>query len=398
MSNNYTMKELARLSELIDSIYQGATNPEHWNVVIPQIAEWVGSPRGLLLTPLNPPDKGGFYFNHSVSESYMQLYTTKYMPSDVWALRAVEKRLAIEGNVVISDDDLITFDELQQTEFYQDFLSKHDTAHLMSGIVFGVGSPEYLPWTVLTLHRGLNEGAFGPIERERMKLIIPHLSRSVGVMFRLRSMELRIASSQSALDQLSSGVLLFDESGAVVFANRAAKRIFDEEDGLKLRQHIGNTSLGEVQADSHRVQADINRAIRSSVTPTIMEIAHFSRAVMVPRPSGRQDYMLNFSSLAAQNEFGFGAGAPRVIAFITDHAEPIRLDAELLRRTYGLTPAEIRAAESVAEGLTLEEVAEKLCVSRATIKTQLQQVYEKTNTNNRAKLMRLLMSLSQMGN
>ena len=66
----------------------------------------------------------------------------------------------------------------------------------------------------------------------------------------------------------------------------------------------------------------------------------------------------------------------------------------MLQSTYGLTPSEIRTAELVAEGEVLEEVARKLDLSVNTIKSQLNQIYAKTNTNSRAKLVKLLVVLT----
>lgn len=387
--------ELAQLSELIGLIYEGATDPNHWNKTLPAIAEWVGAPRGLLFTPLNSPKDGGFYFNHALPEHVMQLWGTKYQPHDIWAIRAVERNLMFEGNV-INGDEIVPFEELITTAFYRDFLSSHDVAHILSGIVFGVGPVQQFPPVVCTLHCGLREGAFSPDQHERLKLLIPHLSRSLGVMMRLKDMELKIASSLSALDRLTAGVLLFDVHGAVSFANRAALRILEEEDGLQLRHLTGSSTLGEVVAEDTRTHAALAKAISGAVSPDIMCTEHFSRAVLVRRPSGREDYTVNFSSLAAQNEFGTGSDAPRAIAFISDNAEPIRLDAELLRRTYGLTPAEIRLTELMAECLTANEAADRLGVSSETIRTHLKNIYGKTNTNSRAKLMRLIMSLAQI--
>lgn len=389
-------EELARLSELIGSIYQGATEPEHWNKVLPAISAWVGSPRCMILTPMLPADKGGFYFNNSVPEAFMQLYSTKYYAQDIWAIRAMERNLLYEGNVILSDEEVVSFDELSRTEFYQDFLFKQDTVHIMSGILFGLNSSGQLPMITMTFHRGLKDGAFTSYERDRLKLLVPHLSRALGVMVRLRDADLRIVSSLSALDRLSSGVLLFGPQRQLVYANRAARRILEEEDGLRL-SHLANVSgLGEVVAEDDEVHEALSTAVMGAVSPDILHTEHYSRAVLVPRPSGRQEYMLNFSSLASHNEFGAGSDAPRAIVFITDSAAPIELDVELMKKTYGLTPAEIRVAESMAECLTVEEAAEQLGVSRATVKSQLQSIYQKTNTNNRAKLMRLIMSLAQI--
>lgn len=165
---------------------------------------------------------------------------------------------------------------------------------------------------------------------------------------------------------------------------------------MKLQHCFNDSSLGEIVIEKRRSQDALASAISSAISPDILHAAHFSRAVTVPRPSGRQDYLLNFSSLAVQNEFGSGADAPRAIVFITDSAQPISLDGALLKKAYGLTPAEVRLAEMLVECLTVDETAGRLSVGRSTIKTQLQSIYAKTNTNNRAKLMKLIMSLSQL--
>ena len=186
---------------------------------------------------------------------------------------------------------------------------------------------------------------------------MPHISRAFGVMAKLRDADLKIAANLSALDRVASGVLLFNAQGAITFANRAARRILEAEDGLQLHHHHGNSSRGDLAARDRKTQDALFRAIEGAISPDIMNIKHFSRAVPVPRPSGRQAYTLNFSSLGMQNEFGTGTDAPCAIAFLTDSAEPIRLDHELLKRTYGLTPAEIRVAESLTESLANKEIA-----------------------------------------
>ena len=175
------------------------------------------------------------------------------------------------------------------------------------------------------------------------------------------------------------------------------KDILEADDGLELQRRQGSSSLGDLAAVERKTRDDLFRAIQGAISPDILNTRHFSRAVQVPRPSGRQEYTLNFSTLAAHNEFGAGTEAPCAIAFLTDSAEPIRLDSELLKRTYGLTPAEIRVAETLTEGLTDKEIAERLALSPSTVRAQLNRIYAKTNSNSRNRLMRLLVSLSQAG-
>jgi DNA-binding CsgD family transcriptional regulator len=72
----------------------------------------------------------------------------------------------------------------------------------------------------------------------------------------------------------------------------------------------------------------------------------------------------------------------------------VRLDFETLERLYGMTAAECRVAAAVCAGETLCAVGERLGVSENTVKTQLQNVYQKTGTHRQAQLVKVLLSLS----
>lgn len=294
--------------------------------------------------------------------------------------------------LVVRDQELVTDEEFLASTVYRELMAPMNVGRVVGGIVFGTednGNPS----VVCACHRPF-DSPFAPQDANKLGLILPHLSRALGVMFRLRDAEFKVASSLAALDQLPNGMLLFGSDGDVVFANRAAKRILDQEDGLRLRNRPGKRDSADVLAAGDRIQDLLDTAIREAIAPDILSTSHFSRAVAISRPSGNSPYVLNFSSLPAQNEFGVGSASPRAIAFLADSAKPIRVNVDLLKSTYGLTAAEIRTAELVAEGCSLEEVSQQLDVSVNTLKTQLKHIYDKTGTNNRARLVKLLMALA----
>ena len=103
---------------------------------------------------------------------------------------------------------------------------------------------------------------------------------------------------------------------------------------------------------------------------------------------------MHFSSLPEKNEFSASREVPRVIVFITDSAAPVTVDAEALKQTYGLTPAEIRVAVTIAQGQTLKEMSSSLNVTTGTLKSHLKRVYDKTRTDSRAKLVKFILSVA----
>lgn len=395
VATTHEVVELARLSELIDEIYRGATEPDCWNRILPKVADWVNARAGLLFTPMQSPEKGGYYFSHGIPESVMHLWSTRWLGQDVLANTVQQRGLFVEG-MVLRGEDVLPQEEIRRSPIWRELNHPNQIDNFLVSAVFDPSSPNVMA-TALSFYRSDNEGPFTLIERDRLAIVLPHISRAFGVMMKLREADIRATANLAALDRIGTGVLLFNVHGAITFANRAARRILTDEDGLRLRQRIDEPALSDILADDKQVQEALSQGIQRAISPDILHTEHFSRALAVPRPSGRQDYTLCFSTLGTVNEFGNGTAAPCAIAFLNDSAEPIRVDPETLKRTYGLTPAEIRITEVLTEGLSDKEIAEKLDLSPNTVKTQMRSIYAKTNTVSRNKLMRLLVSLSQGG-
>lgn len=250
------------------------------------------------------------------------------------------------------------------------------------------------PDLAIGLFRSLNEKTFDSIDKYKASLLLPHISRALGVMVCLRNAECQLATGFTTLDRLHQGILLIGENGEVTFCNKAVCRILQREDGLRLQTVRGRGDSARLVAAKAYVQKRLDAAIREVVLPDIVSAQHFSKAVLVERLSGRASYTLNFSPLPPVNNFAVSVQPPKAIAFICGHNAPLEINRELLKTAYGLTRAEIGAAEMISTGQTLEEISGENEISVNTLKTHLQHIYSKTNTNNRAELVRMLISVS----
>lgn len=386
-------EELTQLSQLIGLIYEGATDPSRWTKdILPAVAQYVQASGCFLFTALHTPQKGGYFFLHGIRQEVVDLYMSKYISSDVWTISAVKQNLFLEGNVVLGEE-LVTRPQLLESAIYKECLSLNDMAQLMTSVVFGMDSTSSMP-SACSFFRGLNDSIFGEEDRSRMQLVLPHLSRSLGVMQRLRSAELTVATSLAVLDRLQSGVLLLNQSGAVTFANVEANRILKEGDGLGLRKLTSAANFGKLTADD----AEANKAISSAVSATLnrdpYSTPHFSKCVAVLRPSGMMSYTLQFSALGKQNEFSSQNGEFSAIVFITDGAQNVEIDPSLLQSAYGLTSAEAKVAMALLKANSALEVANTLGTSPNTVNTQIKQIYAKLGVDTRARFVKLMLGLA----
>jgi DNA-binding CsgD family transcriptional regulator len=68
------------------------------------------------------------------------------------------------------------------------------------------------------------------------------------------------------------------------------------------------------------------------------------------------------------------------------------LPADLLRRCYGLTPAEARLTMLLLQGHSLKESADFCRVTQNTAKSQLKSIFSKTHVKSQGELIRLLLN------
>ena len=379
---------IERFDALIHKIYDGCTNPSAWQSIVGAIADYLGAEKGLLLTPLTA-GAAGFTFPHSIAPSNIALWATRYQPDDIWAKRLVERGLAREGNVVFGHE-LIADEELRDSVWYREFLSRMNIFHLITGTVYGADNSD-VPITTASFFRGPDSPSFDERQRESLQMIVPHLSRALGVMFKLRDAEFRVAASLHALTQIRHGILLLNESGGVEFVNDAAEQILRREDGLRLTRESATRRL---TADSPIARAALEEVLRKNLSAPAAAAAHFAQAILVRRTRGGASYAVQVSYLPESNPYRSASAAPRAVVFIKDDSVTSRLEPDLLQQSYGLTQAEARAALALCDGGGLNAVAAHLNIKLNTLKTHLKNIYFKTSVDNRASLTRLLLSLS----
>jgi DNA-binding CsgD family transcriptional regulator len=384
------MQPLIEFSALLEKVYGGATNPQAWPEIVKSITQWMDGDKAVIFTPAHRMIEGGFIFDHNVGHSYIEQWSSKFQPHDVLTQRAFEKGKMVQGNIILSQD-LIEQDELRQTFFYREFLVPQNIEYLANGIVFGNNNAGLMPLS-LSVFRGIDRPPFDEVQRQQLQLLTPHLSRSLGVMMTLRTAELRAATTLSVLDTIKSGVILLNANGEISYANPVAEKILQRQDGLR-RSQSNHAGLSRLVADDRGAHNKLSAAIAEALTPDTAPVSHFTLGLSIPRASVTPPLILQFSTLVEAGLFAVGTVVPRVVVFIADSAAPVQMDEALLMRVYGLTKAEVRAAESLVGGGSIDEIAIALTISPNTLKTQLRAIYDKIGVNDRAALTKTLLAL-----
>jgi DNA-binding CsgD family transcriptional regulator len=186
----------------------------------------------------------------------------------------------------------------------------------------------------------------------------------------------------NVFDQLSVGIVLVNRFAEVVFANTAAQAIAESGGSLRLN--------GGVRSHSSSHDRRLGELVRSAISGTS------ARAMSLPSSdSGRSVTVL----AAPVQDPGTGHASVRnlrsaaALLVICDPDRLAQIPAAWMMDAYGLTLAEVKVALTIASGDTIPGMARRLKVAPNTIKTHLRRAYEKTATNSRAELSRLVTTI-----
>jgi DNA-binding CsgD family transcriptional regulator len=371
---------------MVDRIYEGAVEPAAWPGIVQDFAVFFRSPKALLFTNFVAAEDGGLNVMHGMSQRTLEAWNAQYIAHDKWTQAVIAKRLFYQGAAII-ESDMVPDEEFVRSKIYRELLVHENIGRACAGIVFASSEGGVLP-TSMSVYKGIAEPPYQPSDRETMRILVPHLSRALGVMYRLRDAELKRVASLDALDRLCCGVVLLDATGIVQHASRPALDMVRAADGLELR---GVDGCGRLLATDAGAQSALAGAVLTTARGDLLGAAHFATSVAVPRerPGGRP-YLLQLSRLPERNAFG----AAGVIVFITDPEREIRLDTGAMRRLFGITNAEARLASRLCGGENLASASASCQVASATAKAQLASLYQKTNTHSQAQLVSRLHSLA----
>ena len=194
------------------------------------------------------------------------------------------------------------------------------------------------------------------------------------------------ATVSAALNNLPLSVILVDMNGHVRAMNTAARQIINQKDGI----FINNDKKIIVESSTDH-DLLLNLIHRVSVINDSDIDTNVGGALVLQRPSMRKGYSVLVTPVRGGNNFDVGKRKPGAFVFISDPEQNHKPPTEVLCNLYGLTPAEARIAAEIVNGRNVSEISETFAISPNTIKSQLKQIFSKTETQGQSDLIRLIL-------
>lgn len=300
-------------------------------------------------------------------------YLDYYRQIDPWAFAGGQPLNQVSfGSDKISEPDLV------RTEFYNDFARRFGMLRPM-GIVMDL-EPGLL--VNVSLNRTSPEYLLQPEDKPVLQAFAGHLKRALQTWMRFQAGP--AGWHAAAFDLLAFAVVICDAFGRVIYANAAAREHDAQRRGLTLRG--APTRIGALVPSE---AAMLSRAVFEATSGRLLA----GRSLRLTGLDGRM-LSVQVTPLPPTVADGFGSGKA-LLAIGSEDAVP-SADAAVLRRLYGLSPAQAELCRALAAGRTFEEIAAERAVAVSTLRTHLATVLARTGARNLRDLIRLLGGLPQI--
>ena len=217
--------------------------------------------------------------------------------------------------------------------------------------------------------------------------LLPHIRQFVRVRQTLVGAEARATTETALLDNPRIGVLHLDRRGTIMAVNDCARRILRRGDGLLDRD-------GMLRARASADQVLLERLVGDAL-PAAGAVA-VSGSMMLRRSSVLPPFVVHVKPVGIPQP-DYGTRHVAALVLIVEPGRPPRINPDLVATTLELTPAETQVAVWLAEGKSVRDMADATGHTRAAIYWHLQQIYQKHSISRQADLVRLMLSLVELG-
>jgi len=285
-------------------------------------------------------------------------------------------------NTVCKVDDILPYRRWVNLRIYNEFYRPQNIHHKLS--IYLRSSAKVLG--LIGLFRPKEHQDFSRREMAKARILAPHLVTALENIFLFSEMDEAKNLSGEWGDMLPLfGFMILDEELRPIYSNSEAREF----------------CLAIYQKQKHQaIEGEVEKSpVPREILQDCLELKALFQRDQQPTSLRRQRMMdagqnKKCQVISSLVEHSFQeVPSVRFVIYLLDFSEICKGREEALREKYQLTKREIDIVRWVSQGLTNDEIGEKLYISRFTVETHLKNIFDKTKVKHRTGLASLLQSL-----
>ena len=372
------------LSLVVESIYDCSIDPALWPQALAEVAHYLDGKNARIFLFNNDAKRDGLGRSLGIDPDFDAIFAND-----------IETLTSIKYGFIVSHLDVgvtlaeylglhggrdVNGAEYFENRLYKDYMvprGYHDTmAALMIKNARRFGG--------LAMTRQNHLPLFGPEEKEKVRLLGPHIRRAWAIAEMVEQKTIERNRFAEVIDRLATPVAMVEPNGRVLHLNPAANELVARGDALRADNNI----LRAVHAESRLALADLlqsgeaRHARSTSIRRT--STADLIASVLPLRNSARTHMMKPVPA------------GPSAI-FFHEPDRPPQFPGEALAKLYKLTGAELRILLALAQGATLQDISNRGGAKLTTVRSHLKSVFSKTGKSRQAELVQMtIMAISPL--
>ena len=361
------------LSALLETVYDASIERAQWIDALQQACQFMNCSAGAVLSS-DLLGTFGLSVNWGYGPGYWESYQSHYFhldPLNRWVFRSKI------GDVIVGSR-LTSWPEVLASAYYREWGEPQGFVDFIGATLDKSASGAAALTCIRREEQGLaNKSCFW-----RMSLILPHFRRALLISKLLDQHDLRAGAFVEAMDALSTSVFFLDAAGGLVHSNQSGREILAADDPLCLiGKHL-------VPVDQHSQNA-LPQALASALNGSFEgNSERLSLSILGKSGEPYSAYFLPLTS-GARRQVGLNTAAVAAL-FLRKTSIDVASAISAATKLYSFTPAEARVLAEIVDQGGLEQIATRLGVTRRTVQTHLEHLFEKTGSKRQADLIKLV--------
>lgn len=350
----------------IELIYAAMLGEVPWQNFMRYLAASSPNGKAVLVLHDEEKEKGFIPIASGVELSTLKAYSDYYASVNPFMSPAA----ALPHGVGVPDIELVPQDDLNKTEFYNDFLKPHG---MPSRVSMTIGKSGRLMFVLALLSDSMDPDDKYVIAK-KMTALSPHLQRAS--RFYQKGASERLANNMGCtlFDAIDKGLVVVGQDARVKTTSQKADEMLSRGVGVKV------SPVGKLRFDDVEIQ---------SVLEQKLDRWYMGPKVVSCYVEGMKLCLVRIEC----DDISFYLEGPTVVVILEEMRSSIgNIDLKGVSYRKNLTRAEFRALLGIVEGKSIYQISREASRSVETIRSQTKSLYKKLGVGCREEVLRLLLS------
>ncbi len=365
------------IHDIIGHIYDAALDRSVWYAVLEAIASLTASKSAILLYQDHNPEHVGVLSSYGFDAKWLTLYDEEHGAIDP-VYEIMEEGSTGELTAISCNNK---DDQFCESRTYQEFYKPQGIFQLAGTCL--IQNENSSTW--LGFHRTKSAPEYQTEILSLVKTLVPHLQKALHIYRAHTEAVVKNDAFASSIDTMQMGAVFFNHQSQISYCNKSASAIINQHPAIAMQnQHIFatidecNKKLREAIIAAS--QANLDGTFINSIAIGLKSPDSFVILPVLITPIHQSNFSPHISK-----------GAIAAVMTLTDPDQILLTSPELLNTIYNLTKSEADVAISLANAMSVKEIADEKSVQLTTIRSQVQSIYAKMGVKTQAQLIKTLL-------